>query len=619
MMTKTGQLPILLMGPMVRRAEQAGVCIQFATSKPANCRIDLINNESYSEQQSIALGEHLFLHFVVIKPINEQFPLDTQLPYALFIDGKSIDLSHWCFENQPTPAFIIPNKLTDILHGSCRNAHHPAKDSLVSASKWQNTQRSKNEQGAQLLLLSGDQVYADDVAGPMLLVIYQLIDKLGIYKEQPLELALPSDINEQLYNRHHFLPKTPWQNRSKLGVGYWLKKDEPHFSSVKAYNHLIYFEEYIALYLLNFSAAAWACVDLEKTQYTGENNKNQTIFNAEKTALIDYAEGLSEVERLFANVSTLMMFDDHDVTDDWNLTAGWEQAISQNKSSKRIVSNGLASYWLFQGIGNDALTKTSALIQPFKDSLVDEDVWQFKAFDKSLHEFNYWHYELTTTPKVVVLDTRTHRWRNESNFNEPSGLLDWARLTDLEESLLSHEQVIIVSPAPVFGVKSIEAIQAMFNICGQPLMVDVENWMAHEGSAKKLLDTFRRTDTPNETLILSGDVHYSFCFSVQKRFGDHPNRIWQLTASGIKNEFPRKLINVLDKLDSILYGPKSPLNFFTKRWHMEVDKHQTIDEGQKYLVSDSAISLITLEQGNLSRYQLIHGDGHLTEFDLEHN
>ena len=175
-----------------------------------------------------------------------------------------------------------------------------------------------------------------------------------------------------------------------------------------------------------------------------------------------------------------------------------------------------------------------------------------------------------------------------------------------------------MSPAPVFGVKSIEAIQAMFNICGQPLLVDVENWMAHEGSAKKLLDTFRREDTPKETLILSGDVHYSFCFSVQKRFGKHPNRIWQLTASGIKNEFPRKLINILDKLDSILYAPKSPLNFFTKRWQMEVDKHQTIGEGQKYLVSDSAISLISLEQGNLIKYELIHGDGHTTEFDLEH-
>ncbi|KDC50077.1 alkaline phosphatase D family protein [Pseudoalteromonas fuliginea] len=619
MITNTANLPILLMGPMVRRAEQTGVCIQFATSKSANCQINLLNVECYSDQHTVSLGEHLYLHFVIIKPIDNKLPLDSLLNYELVIDDTVIDLSPWCYSSQTTPAFVIPDKLSDILHGSCRNAHHPAKDSLVSASHWQNTQRANNNEGAQLLLLSGDQVYADDVAGPMLLAIHQLVKQLGIYKEQPLAIELPDDIKEQLYNRHLYLPKTPWQKRSKLGIGYWLKKDEPHFSSVKAYNHLIHFEEYIALYLLNFSAAAWQCVDIQNTTYSGQNKQNKTIFDAEKTALIDYAKGLSEVERLFANVSTLMMFDDHDVTDDWNLTAGWEQAINENPSSKRIINNGLISYWLFQGMGNDALNKTGELLTPFKQSRTANNLWQFKAFDKPLNDFSFWHYELTTTPKVVVLDTRTHRWRNEQNFNEPSGLLDWERLTELEESLLSHDQVIIVSPAPVFGVKSIEAIQAMFNICGQPLMVDVENWMAHEGSAKKLLDTFRRTDTPNETLILSGDVHYSFCFSVQKRFGNHPNRIWQLTASGIKNEFPRKLINVLDKLDSILYGPKSPLNFFTKRWHMEVDKHQTKGEGQKYLVSDSAISLITLEQGNLARYQLIHGSGELTEFDLVEN
>ena len=50
---------------------------------------------------------------------------------------------------------------------------------------------------------------------------------------------------------------------------------------------------------------------------------------------------------------------------------------------------------------------------------------------------------------------------------------------------------------------------------------------------------------------------------------------------------------------------------------MEVDKHQTKGKGQKYLVSDSAISLVTLKGGNLDRYQLIHGDGHTTEFDSE--
>lgn len=616
MSKSAAQLPLLLMGPMVRRADPAVVCIQFATSQAGNYRIELTGVDTYSELQSIRLGEQLFLHFITLKPVEPTLLADVLHAYQLFNGEESIDLTAFSYQGTSTPAFVIPRTLEKIFHGSCRNPHHPAKDSLVAADHWQSEQRIKGSAGADILLLSGDQVYADDVAGAMLVAITRLIKTLGIYKELPLDIALPEDLNEQLYQRHLFLPKVPWQKRSKIGVGYWLKKDEPHFTSLKSANHLIFFEEFIALYLLNFSPLVWQLIDFDSINYQAKTAKEQQVFDNEKKALLDFIQGLSDVQRLFANVSTLMMFDDHDVTDDWNLTAGWEQAIHQHPVSRRMVNNGLISYWLMQGFGNDAGIKTSALLNDFQASLTENNSWQFKAFDKTILDFNHWHYELNTIPKVVVLDTRTHRWRNERNFNEPSGLLDWERLTELEESLLTHEQVIIVSPAPVFGVKSIEAIQAIFNMCGQPLLVDVENWMAHEGSAKKLLDTFRRNDTPKETLILSGDVHYSFCFSVQKRFGEHPNRIWQLTASGIKNEFPRKLINILDKLDSILYAPKSPLNFFTKRWHMEVDKHQTKGDGQKYLVSDAAISLIDLKQGKLARYQLIHADSRTTEFDL---
>ena len=52
---------------------------------------------------------------------------------------------------------------------------------------------------------------------------------------------------------------------------------------------------------------------------------------------------------------------------------------------------------------------------------------------------------------------------------------------------------------------------------------------------------------------------------------------------------------------------------------MEVDKHQTKGDGQKYLVSDAAISLIDLKAGKLARYQLIHADSRTTEFDLNDN
>ncbi|PCK32412.1 alkaline phosphatase D family protein [Pseudoalteromonas piscicida] len=605
-------LPQVLMGPLVRRAEQNKVCFQIVTCQAVEAEAILLGYESRCEIETFQLGTSCFLHSLIVHT-EDRLPTATLLEYQIRIDGDVYQPEHLLYGEQLS--FAIPDKLNQILHGSCRNPHHHSKDSLHTADQWQEQQRELGELGADLCIFSGDQIYADDVAGAMLLAIHQLIARLGLFKESKLPLTLPSDDQAQLYQRHLYLPKTPWQTRSKFSPGYWFRKDEPHFSSVKAFNHLIFFEEFIACYLLNFSHVAWQLVDFEALHYVGGNDKLRGIFDTELAAIKGFINSLPSAERLCANVPVLMMFDDHDVTDDWNLTAKWEQAIANHKVSRRIISNGVISYWLFQGIGNDAFEYSKDLIQGFKSSLVENE-WQFAAFDKQVRRFSHWHYCLDTFPKVVVLDTRTHRWRNEQNFNEPSGLLDWEMLMELQDTLIDHSAVLIVSPAPVFGVKAIETIQAIFNACGEPLMVDVENWMAHEGSAKKLIEIFKRPDTPKETIILSGDVHYSFCFSVQARFGRHDNRIWQLTASGIKNEFPKPLINILDKMDSILYAKYSPLNLFTKRWQLSVSKHPSSLKEHGYLVSDSAISLVTLDKGLLEKYELLHGNGIHSHFDL---
>ncbi|BBN81885.1 hypothetical protein PA25_18700 [Pseudoalteromonas sp. A25] len=611
-------LPQLLLGPMLRRAEQGQVCIQLVTSTYGKLSAEVSGYQCQTEQKTFRLGTHCFFHILLVRPNSGLFVADTALDYQLLFDDNVVDLSDYTYPSQATTQCIVPKQLQQVLHGSCRNPHHPSRDSLVAADTLINNCKETGVLSPSLLLMSGDQIYADDVAGPMLLAISQLIDCLGLYKEQAHITELPEDIQQQLFNRHQFLPKTPWQACPKYSFSYWFKRGEAHFTSLSAGNHLIYFQEFVACYLLNFGAACWQLIDREKLIYQGTNPKFVKSFTAQAKALEQFIEDLPKAQRLFANVPTLMMFDDHDVTDDWNLTARWEQAIAEHKSSRRIINSGLLSYWLFQGLGNDAMLNSGSLCAEFERSL-EVDSWQFKSLDKAINRFSSWHYCLDTTPKVVVMDTRTHRWRNEQNFNEPSGLLDWEMLMELEDTLVDHKEVILVSPAPVFGVKSIEAIQSIFNFFGQPLLVDVENWMAHEGSARKLLEIFRRPDTPKETIILSGDVHYSFCFSVQSRFGKHHNRIWQLTASGIKNEFPKKLINLLDKLDSIFYAPWSPLNYFTKRWHMEVNKHplQCDAAKQPYLVSDSAISLITLEEAKLVRYQLLHPGGRIQEFSLD--
>lgn len=89
------------------------------------------------------------------------------------------------------------------------------------------------------------------------------------------------------------------------------------------------------------------------------------------------------------------------------------------------------------------------------------------------------------------------------------------------------------------------------------------------GGARKPVFTTAR-GTPSRFTILSGDVHYSYAYDVRLRQRPETPRIWQITSSGIKNEFPPSLLNWLDRINRWLYLPGSPLNWFTKRRKMRV-------------------------------------------------
>ena len=145
-----------------------------------------------------------------------------------------------------------------------------------------------------------------------------------------------------------------------------------------------------------------------------------------------------------------------------------------------------------------------------------------------LDRFEQWHYTIDTQPKMVVLDTRTRRWRSESRMNKPSGLMDWEALIEMQHELMHQPAVILVSAAPMFGVKFIETLQKGMTNIGQPLVIDAENWMAHPGSANTLLSIFTHTKTPTNFVILSGDVHYSFAYDIKLRFRKSSPNIYQI-------------------------------------------------------------------------------------------
>ncbi|UEH07570.1 alkaline phosphatase D family protein [Pseudomonas sp. HN8-3] len=575
-------LPAVIAGPLLRRLEPQRLVIWLVGSRalPLCLRLQLPQGETLNipldatHCQVVPVGRHAVIHLIDVA-LSDALPQDEVIGYDLIVDGIGIAqwAPHLLYADATTPSFVLHSRINHLVHGSCRKPHHRADEGLLCVDRLLAQARTPLERPA-LLMMSGDQVYADDVAGPMLRAIHALIAHLGLFDEF-LEGAVVDDSvslyghRASYYHRADLLPAL--DSNETLRERFFGGVKKPIFTSSTADNHLVTFAEVIAMYLLVWSPTPWTLITPRPPQLSAQE---QLRYAREQVQIDQLRTGLPGVARVFAHLSTLMIFDDHDITDDWNLSAQWEQTAYGHPFSKRIIGNALLAYLLCQGWGNqpqvfgELLTQTQALTGQAQgnhlDAAAQDDLLEV------LLKFQQWHYVLPTTPALVVLDTRTRRWRSEFTLKQPSGLLDWEALSELQQELLDHPSAIIVSPAPIFGVKLIETVQKVFSWCGFPLLVDAENWMAHRGAAQVILNIFRHSRTPGNYVILSGDVHYSFVYQVLIRHRNGGPRIWQITSSGIKNEFPPRLLEWFDRLNRWLYSPRSPLNWFTRRRTMQV-------------------------------------------------
>lgn len=610
---------------MLRHCDANHFTLWFVSREPLTGLTLRLNSQDICLQQHelhhLPLGEFAHQYLIVLARPNVLTPHDVT-DYQLFADHYGdifASLTALNYNKASTPNLCFTPQLTHIFHGSCRNPHHHSRDTLVAADTHLATVIANTpEARPALMMLSGDQVYVDDVAGPMLYAIGQVIELLGLHHEQftGASIASSRDITydaQSIYQRYrHLLPHT--QYPAKTAFWRWYR-NHPIFTSSFADNHLVSLSEIIALYLLTWSPELWELVTIPWT-LDGLSDAHQARWHKEWQHLLAFKAGLTQVRRLLAHIPVYMIFDDHDITDDWNLTAKWEQAAYGHAFSKRIIGNALIGYLLFQGLGNAPSQFTAEILPLLTRWLHQRQTQYHDELITTLLHFERWHYTLATSPKLVVLDTRTRRWRSESNLAKPSGLLDWEALMDLQQELLGQSKVIIVSAAPIFGVKLIEAIQRTATLLGASLLVDAENWMAHPGAANSLLSIFIHRQTPEHFVILSGDVHYSFCYDISIRFRRASPKIYQITCSGIKNQFPEKLLPLFEKLNGWFYGRFSPLNLLTKRKRLSISARRPNGDPKRRLVNRSALGMLTLaSNGAPIDIRLLHGDMSQTRFE----
>jgi len=618
-------LPFLIAGPILRKVTSNELVFWLVTSEPLEGDFSLhlepalgeIYREDLSSCQQLQIGTHCF---VTLAHFRGEFPANVALSYEFHTTQGELSQLYpeLLYGDETRFTFKISTQADYILHGSCRNPHHPSPDALVSADN--KIAQQSIEQRPDMLMMSGDQIYADHVAGPTLDAIIQTIELLGLpdetYSDAPISSGSELFAHANCYyGRDKLLPH--YVDDGNLLTKLFPHRNTPIFSSRDCENHLVTFSEFFAMYLLVWSPTLWPYLNPARLHDEHFTQAGQTLepkwqqqWRDEKHVMAEFIAGLPKVQRLFAHIPTYMIFDDHDVTDDWNLTIGWEKAAYSNPFSNRIIGNALIAYWLCQGWGNEPDNFNQEFMSVASQFLSEPGERYQDEFIQYLYTFERWHYTIHSSPKVVVLDTRTRRWRSESRMNKPSGLMDWEALIEFQHELMHQDKVIVVSAAPMFGVKVIEAMQKAATMAGQPLLIDAENWMAHPGSANTLLSIFTHTKTPTNFVILSGDVHYSFAYDIKLRFRRNSPNIYQITCSGFKNQFPEPLLAGCDHADRLLYSPRSPLNFLTKRKRLKIKKRDPNTSGRRRLVNTSAIGELKLDsRGKPERVSILTGDG----------
>ncbi|KAA0545282.1 hypothetical protein FZW96_18060 [Bacillus sp. BGMRC 2118] len=593
------KLPTILSGPILRKVDTTGIYIWLATSIPLQMKGEIYHihqkedsTHSYqllsthSEVTTVQLGTNVYMNLVKISPDTESYPTDVLLGYnLLFYNGTNIiDLSDFGLLTPDSPDsivygdllypsfFINRSKNSRLLYGSCRKFHGKGEDSLVSGDLLLQETYLDVEKRPHSLFLLGDQIYADDVADPLFSIITNL-SKTLIGNTEKLS-HLDERINQEPFST----------SINQINGRQFIMKNFCSFTSSHAQNHLMTFGEFATMYLLSFGPALWEYLQANNLYPTFEeeistNNLHYMFPNTEQCAFERLKEhqtlearyheqwddiqstisSFTNVRRLLANTPTYMIFDDHDITDDWNLSAKWAKNVADSPLGSHVITNGLAAYWAFQGFGNSpedfdgSFLRT--MIRYFKQRTIpSSSYYQWKEL---LTNFQSWHFVAPTVPKTLFLDTRTRRDYDfipkpvkigtitEESLRGPILISDqgW---NDLTKSLVrsgwkSKQPLAIASPTPLYGIGLIESVLNSYvyplRAIGVPVdhALDYEAWKYNgKGFSEFLHHIF--TWKPSTCIILSGDVHYasSLRTTVQSQTGEEAT-ILQFTSSPIKN------------------------------------------------------------------------------------
>ncbi|MET9821485.1 MULTISPECIES: alkaline phosphatase D family protein [Streptomyces] len=267
-----------------------------------------------------------------------------------------------------------------------------------------------------------------------------------------------------------------------------------------------------------------------------------------------------EVRWLLSTVPSSMIFDDHDVIDDWNTSAAWLADMRATDWWQERLQSGLMSYWVYQQLGNLSPDELAAdpLYAAVRETADGTDALRaFTARADSDRASVRWSYRRDFgRTRLLMVDSRAARVLEEDHRS----MLDPGEAAWLREQILddrdSYDHLLIGTSLPWLLphlVHDVETWNAA--MCGGERGerwarrgerirrgADLEHWAAFPSSFDALADLIAEAGTgpgaPATVSVLSGDVHHAYVAEPSWPGRAPDARVAQLTCSPVHNSVP---------------------------------------------------------------------------------
>ncbi|MET8243186.1 alkaline phosphatase D family protein [Streptomyces sp. NPDC005202] len=271
-----------------------------------------------------------------------------------------------------------------------------------------------------------------------------------------------------------------------------------------------------------------------------------------------------EVRWLLSTVPSCMIFDDHDVVDDWNTSAAWLTDMRATDWWQHRLLSGLMSYWVHQHLGNLSPDELAAdpLFAAVRATCDGTEVLRaFAAEADADPAAAHWSYRRDFgRVRVLMVDSRAARVLDEdSRAMLHPGAAKWLREQALDgpgsyDHLLIGTSLPWLLPHLVHDAETWNAALcrgekgARWARFGEDMRrrADLEHWAAFPASFEALAELIAEAGSgpgaPATVCVLSGDVHHAYIAEAEwpspAGRGSPDARVLQLTCSPVHNSVP---------------------------------------------------------------------------------